>query len=156
MRRKEREVPYQRLKDIIRNCTCCRIGFNDEGKVYIVPLNFGYVEINNKHIFYFHGAKTGQKIEVLKKNSYVGFELDTSYDLIKADQACGYTANFQSIIGNGEVCLVENEEEKKFALQMIMEHNTGIKEWEFMDTMIAKTCIFKLEVTEMSGKEHQV
>lgn len=156
MRRKEREVPYHRLKDIIINYHCCRIGFNDEGKVYIIPLNFGYVEINNKHIFYFHGAKTGRKIEVLKKNSYVGFELDTSYGLIKADQACGYTANFQSIIGNGEVSLVENEEEKKFALQMIMEHNTGIKEWEFMDTIIAKTCIFKLEVIEMSGKEHQV
>ena len=44
MRRKDREVTDEaRIDEIISRCTCCRIGFNDSGEVYIVPLNFGYV-----------------------------------------------------------------------------------------------------------------
>lgn len=45
MRRKDREVTDEaRIDEIISRCTCCRIGFNDSGEVYIVPLNFGYVK----------------------------------------------------------------------------------------------------------------
>ena len=44
MRRKDREIidPVH-IQDIMQRCDVCRIGFNDEGEVYIVPLNFGYV-----------------------------------------------------------------------------------------------------------------
>ena len=43
MRRKDREVTDEaRIDEIISRCNCCRIGFNDSGEVYIVPLNFGY------------------------------------------------------------------------------------------------------------------
>ena len=45
MRRKDREVTDEaRIDEIISRCNCCRIGFNDSGEVYIVPLNFGYVK----------------------------------------------------------------------------------------------------------------
>ena len=44
MRRKDREITDEaKIDEIISRCNCCRIGFNDSGEVYIVPLNFGYV-----------------------------------------------------------------------------------------------------------------
>jgi len=54
MRRRDREITdNEKIKEIIKACDCCRLGLNDNGKVYIVPLNFGYSNIDNKRIFYF-------------------------------------------------------------------------------------------------------
>lgn len=155
MRRKDREVTDpEKIRDIISKCHCCRLGFNDQGKVYIVPLNFGFQESGGKYVFYFHGAKAGRKIDLIRENGYAAFEMDTNYLLHEADTACEYSARFQSVMGSGAVSFVEDTEEKKEALRIIMEHNTGKKEWEFPDKMLHATCIFKLEAEECSCKEH--
>ena len=60
MRRKDREVTEEaRIDEIISRCHCCRLGFNDGGEVYIVPMNFGWVKRDGKRYFYFHSAKEG-------------------------------------------------------------------------------------------------
>ena len=64
MRRKNREVTDRaRIEEIIRSCHVCRLGFVDDGRAYIVPMNFGYVEEDGKYVFYFHSAKEGRKID---------------------------------------------------------------------------------------------
>ena len=159
MRRKEREVTDpSKIEDIISRCSCCRIGFNDEGEIYIVPLNFGYVKKDNTYTFYFHGAKEGRKIDLIHKSSNVGFEKDTDlavYNLNDPDVACDYTARFQSVIGNGVVSIVSDTEEKLLGLSLLMEHNTGKREWQFDEKMINAVAVFKLDVTKISCKEHQ-
>lgn len=159
MRRKDREITdSMKIEDIIRRCTCCRIGFHDEEDVYIVPLNFGYVVKDNTYIFYFHGANQGRKIDLIRKSPNVGFEMDTDfavYTTAETDAACSYTARFQSIIGNGIVSMISDIEEKKQGLSLIMEHNTGKREWKYDEKMLNAVAVFKLEVTEMSCKEHK-
>lgn len=156
MRRKDREVTDSvKIKDIIRCCTCCRLGFNDDGEVYILPLNFGYEEKDNTYVFWFHGAKEGRKLDLIRKNPSVGFEMDTDCILNAADFACGYSARFQSIIGNGVVSIVREKQEKLHGISLIMEHYTGKKDWDFDEKMLDSTAIFKLEVTAMSCKEHE-
>ena len=156
MRRNDREITdMMKIEDIMSRCTCCRIGFQDDGKVYIVPLNFGYVAKGDTYIFYFHGAKEGRKIDLINKNPVVGFEMDTNYTLNEADQACGYSARFQSIIGNGIVSIVSEMNEKKLGLSLLMEHNTGKQNWDFDEKMLNAVTVFKLEVTKMSCKEHE-
>lgn len=156
MRRNDREVTdAARIADIIRRCACCRLGFNDEGEVYIVPLSFGYECGEDGYVFYFHGAREGRKIDLIQKNPRVGFELDTDYALHEADRACGYSARFQSIIGNGVVSLVTDAEEKKHGLSLLMEHTAGKGGWQFNDDMIRSVTVFKLSVTKMSCKEHR-
>ncbi len=155
MRRKEREViEPAKIQDILNRCSCCRIGFNDNGKVYIVPLNFGYKKEGNSYTFYFHSAHEGRKIDLIKKNPEVGFEMDTHYKLNEADLACGYSARFQSLIGNGLVQTVNDIEEKKLGLTLLMEHNTGKSNWNFDEAMLNAVTVFKLQVTELSCKEH--
>ncbi|MCH5273214.1 MAG: pyridoxamine 5'-phosphate oxidase family protein [Lachnospiraceae bacterium] len=159
MRRKDREViDPVKIADIINRCTCCRIGFNDDGQVYIVPLNFGYEKKNDTYVLYFHGAKEGRKVDLIHKSPEVGFEMDTDavvYTLNEDGAACGYTARFQSIIGNGILSIVTDFEEKKQGLLLLMEHNTERKEWDFNEKMVNAVMVFKLEVTNMSCKEHQ-
>lgn len=155
MRRKDREITdISKICEIISACHCCRIGFNDNGKVYIVPLSFGFSENNGRYVFYFHGAREGRKINLIKSNKYAGFEMDTNYMLKEGENACNYSACFQSVIGNGIVSFIEDSEEKKFALNKIMEHNSGKGKWKFKESMLNAVCVFRLAADEISCKEH--
>lgn len=155
MRRKDREITDQeKIDSIIRDCHCCRLGFCDQGKAYIVPLNFGFVRENDKRVFYFHGAKEGRKIGLIRQTGYAGFEMDTHYKLHESEKACGYSTRFRSVIGGGTVSIVEAAEEKQAGLEAIMLQNTGRDQWEFSHEMLAAVCVFKLEVEELSCKEH--
>lgn len=114
MRRKDREVSdKEKIRRIISECYCCRLGFNDNGEIYIIPLNFGFDFKDERLTFYFHGAKEGRKIDLIKKTTSVGFELDTNYRLEKGNIACEYTAGFQSIIGNGRNMPYRRKRRKK-------------------------------------------
>ncbi len=155
MRRKDREVTDSvRIADIISRCTCCRIGFYDDGEVYIIPLNFGYEIKDDTYVFYFHGAKEGRKIELIQMSPAVGFEMDTGYALNAADLACNYSTYYQSIVGNGVLSIVSEPEEKKLGLSLLMEHNTGKQKWDFDEKMLNTVIVFKLVVGKMSCKEH--
>lgn len=159
MRRKDREITdRQAIIDIIENCQCCRIGFQDDSEVYIVPLNFGF-EYSEQHItFYFHGAKEGRKIDLIAKSPHVGFEMDTNHEVYAKSNngtACMYTARFQSVIGTGKVSMVCNVEEKKHGLLLLMKHTTQKCDWSFDDKMFNAVAVFKLEVEKLSCKEHE-
>lgn len=156
MRRKDREVTDRaQIQDIIDRCSCCRIGFNDEDEVYIIPLSFGYEKQGETYTLYFHGAKEGRKIDLIQRSPKVGFEMDTNYQLTEADIACNFSARFQSIIGNGIISLIEDPEEKKKGLNQIMLHNSGRGNWEFSEQMLRAVAVFKIDVTQLSCKSHE-
>ena len=131
MRRTDREITdAEKITQIIQTCHCCRLGFCDNGAVYIVPLNFGYAEENGKRVFYFHSAKSGRKLDLIAGTPSVGFELDVNYALVEASQ-------------------------KEAALQALMLHNTGKDGWTFSGAMLDSVRVFKLEVETLSCKEHE-
>lgn len=155
MRRKDREVTNQdKIKEIISSCTICRLGFYDKGEVYLVPLNFGYEEKNGRRLFYFHSAKEGRKIDCIVHTHRASFELDTGYCLVEGEKACQCTARFQSIFGTGNITFLEQQEEKKNALQAILLHCTGKHIWDFSKSMLDSVCVFQLTVESLSCKEH--
>ena len=157
MRRKDREVLDEvKIDKFIRNCDCCRIGFYDKenNEVYIVPLNFGYSHVDNKRVFYFHGAKEGRKIELISKTKKVSFEMDSNHELIVGKMACNYSERYQSVMGTGLISFVEDKDEKIAALNEIMFQSTGKKDWDFPEPMLNAVAVFKIEVTSLSCKEH--
>ena len=49
MRRKDREVTDPvKIREIITACNCCRLGFCDKGRAYIVPMDFGFEETRSE------------------------------------------------------------------------------------------------------------
>ena len=156
MRRTDREVKnIQKVEEIIQACDCCRLGLIDGDKPYIVPLNFGYLREKGIPTFYFHSANFGKKLDLIRQNQLAGFELDTNHGLSVANTACNYSFCYQSIIGSGHISIIEDIQQKKKALQVIMRHYTGTSDWDFPDQALASVIILKLVVTEMACKEHQ-
>lgn len=156
MRRKDREITDPAIiRETVEACQCCRLGLCDRGRAYIVPLSFGYtVDGQGQYTFYFHGAKEGRKIDLMKRDPWAGFEMDTGYRIQEAEKACGWTAAFRSIIGGGEITFLESPEDKRFGLQRIMEHLSGRADWDFPDKAVESACVYRLTVRELSCKEH--
>ncbi|MCM1144192.1 MAG: pyridoxamine 5'-phosphate oxidase family protein [Blautia sp.] len=158
MRRSDREITdYHKMLHIMRSCDCCRLGFSESGGAYIVPLNFGYREEQGRLILYFHSADAGKKIELIKANPCVGFEMDTNHALVEGDRACQYSYRYQSIIGKGRISMLQTETDKVCALQCILSHyapDRPAQEWTFDENLLARVAVFALEVTEWSCKAH--
>lgn len=155
MRRSDREITDPAAIDqIIRSCDCCRLGLSTESAPYIVPLNFGYTRENGIPTFYFHGAAEGRKLELIQRDPRVGFELDTNHALKTANAACGYSFQFQSVIGSGTVSILETPAEKMHGLQYIMEHFTGKSDWNIPEQALSSITVLRLSAAEMTCKEH--
>jgi nitroimidazol reductase NimA-like FMN-containing flavoprotein (pyridoxamine 5'-phosphate oxidase superfamily) len=153
MRRKERQITdVSQITDFILSEQILRVGFQDKDDIYIVPVNYGFIIEDEKYVFYFHGAKAGRKYELAKLNPKVGFEIDGKYSLVDGELACDYTAHFQSVIGNGILSLVENQEEKVLALNSIMKQTTQNSEWTYSKEMLNAVAIFRLDVENFSCK----
>lgn len=153
MRRSDREITDKiAIEQFIAEEQILRIAFNDDGDIYIVPVNYGYLYENDTYTFYFHGAKAGRKFELSKSNPTVGFEIDGKYKLIGGDVACDFTAAFQSVVGTGKLCLVSDVEEKVAGLNAIMQQTTKKENWTYEDKMLEAVAIFRLDVDKLSCK----
>lgn len=152
MRRTDREITddLEKIK-VLEECKVCRIGMNDNGNVYVVPLNFGYTYNNGKLVLYFHCAKEGRAIDVIKENNHVCVEMDCEHSLITADVPCKYGYTYASLIGNGTAKIVENTSEKIAALTILMKHQTG-KEFSFDQKMVGSVAVIKVDVADFSCK----
>lgn len=153
MRRSDREITDKnRIEEFISKEQILRVAFHDNGDIYIVPVNYGYLFEYDKYSFYFHGAKAGRKYELSKSGPTVGFEIDGEYKLLESENACDFSAAFQSVIGTGVLHLVENREEKRKGLNAIMKQCSTKSEWDYRDEMLEAVAVFKLCVERISCK----
>ncbi len=150
MRKKEREIKDKsRIESIIKRATVCRIALSEDNVPYVVPLNFGYKD----NFLYFHSAKEGRKIDMIRKNKNVCFEIDIDSKLIEAERPCDWSTKYYSIIGFGQAFLVEDLEEKREALDIIMEHYSGKSSFEYPEKIINNLAVIKVRIESMTGKK---
>jgi len=153
MRRSDREITDRNaIKAFIESEQILRIAYDDAGDIYIVPVNYGFSYADNKYSFYFHGAKAGRKYELTKKEPTVGFEIDGNYKLLEGEVACEFSAAFQSVVGTGKLHLIEDDDEKRKGLNVIMKQTTQKAEWSYSDEMVKAVAVFRLDVEKMSCK----
>jgi uncharacterized protein len=149
MRRREREIKDRAVIDaIIRQCLVCRLGLADGEEPYIVPLCFGY----DGEALYFHSASDGRKIDILRKNSRVCFEFDIPEGMREAEQGCRWGIKYRSVIGFGTAEIVDDQEGKKKALEIIMAQYSG-KEYIFPEDIVTKTTVVRVVIARVTGKQ---
>ena len=88
MRRNDREITdSQEILSIVNECKVIRLAMLDEqGLPYIIPLNFGYRFADGVFTFYCHSAREGRKLELLRRDPRVSFEMDCRGELQSADR----------------------------------------------------------------------
>ncbi len=86
MRKKEKQInDIAGIEDVLSRALVCRLALCENDRPYIVPLCFGYED----NALYFHCAQQGKKLDILRKNNNVCFEVDIDCQLIKADKGGG-------------------------------------------------------------------
>ena len=148
MRRSEKEITDKaEVEEIIRQSLVCRLALVDGERPYIVPLCFGYQD----NTLYFHSAKEGKKLELLKTNPNVCFEFDTDTELQKGKKACDWGMAYRSVIGFGDATLVKAIEDKRHALDIIMrQYAEGT--FNYTDAVLKSTAVIKVDIRAMTGK----
>jgi len=149
MRRKDKQInDISAMEDILSRATVCRLALCEDNRPYVVPLCFGYKD----NALYFHCAEQGKKLDILRKNNNVCFEVDIDHETIKADQACEWGMKYKSVIGSGKAVFVEDAESKRKALDIIMQ-NYSEGAFEYSEEAVKKTVVIKVEIESMTGKQ---
>lgn len=102
MRRTDRQVKdFSEICAILDKCQVMRLGLCDGQRPYVVPVNFGYEVRQGQIWLYFHCANQGRKLDMLKRNPSVCFEMDCEHDLVLDPTPCACGYRFASVIGEG-------------------------------------------------------
>jgi len=153
MRREDREITDIILtEEIISKADVCRIAFASENVPYIVTMNFGY-EGGEHPRFWFHGAGEGRKHEMIRKNSYVCFELDVDHELFSGERGCDWGMKYKSIVGYGNISIITDRKIKIEGLNSIMKHYSGRTDHSFSEKVTDRTTVLMLEVKEITAKK---
>ncbi|GLB29929.1 nitroimidazole resistance protein [Lacrimispora amygdalina] len=149
MRRKNQVLSAEESIQILERGTSGVLAVSgDDDYPYAVPLS--YVYHDNK--IYFHGAKTGQKLDGIARNEKVSFCV-IDQDQVVQDE---YTTYFRSVIVFGRARLME-EKEKRRALEILTaRYSPDIEEGQrsqAIDKGLSAVCMIELSIEHMSGKE---
>ena len=134
MRRTEKEIQNkEEIIEVIEKGEICRLGLCKNNIPYIVPMNYGY----SNGCLFFHSAKAGKKIDFIKNNNQVCFEIEVDTKIAKGTHACDWGMKFKSVIGFGKLKEVIDFSEKKKGLSTIMRQYSGNDEWSFPNSIFS-------------------
>lgn len=159
MRRIDREVKdLDGIFDIVRRCNVVHLGMVDNGKPYVVALNFGYEREGDVLILYLHCAMEGRKIDILRNNPNVYFQMDCVNEFIEgtSERPCSYCWRYDSVMGNGQVEFVEDIQKKTHALNRLIQHVGKTDEmFSFPPASFARTRVLRIRSNDITGKHHE-
>jgi nitroimidazol reductase NimA-like FMN-containing flavoprotein (pyridoxamine 5'-phosphate oxidase superfamily) len=152
MRRKDKEITEKVIiEEILRQTDVGRLGLVIDGKPYVVPMNFSY--IGDK--IYLHSHKDGKKMQEIKKNPDVCFEVDEG-DIITGENPCDFSWQYTSVIANGKAMIVDDEAERLKGLKLISDKYSpgkGVKITKELMEKFKHLWIVRIDIEEMTGKK---
>lgn len=153
MRRKDREITdLKEIETIIKNCKIFHLALFDDEYPYVLSMHYGYEFVDGCLTLYAHCAKSGHKLDLIRKNNHVCIEIDNDITLVSGcDVACEYGSTYSSIIARGTIEIVEDANLKKHALSNLMKHQTNRK-FTFDDKMIQAVEVLCFQSINLSCK----
>jgi len=125
---------------------------NDDGFPYVVPVHFIYED--NK--IYIHGLNKGQKIDNIKSNDKVCFEVDEMLKLLLDENPCDVNTEYNSVIVFGEASIIEDENQKVCILKKIVEkYVPKLAQKDLPSNMIKAIGVIEISVLKLSGKYYK-
>ena len=153
MRRREKEIAnHLEVEELLTNALVGRLGTCLDNVPYITPVNFVY----DQNTIYFHSALEGRKIENIKSNSNICFEIDQLISIIPGiHRPCASTTRYKSIIIFGNIKIVTDIEEKVFALNKLIEKYAPQSSRLSLSSgaIIGRTGVLSIEIKEITAKQ---
>lgn len=150
MRRKNQILSQEESIAILQNGTTGTLAvLGDDDYPYAVPINYFYED--NK--IYFHGAKAGHKIDAIKKHNKVSFCVVAQDDIITEK----FTTYFKSVIAFGTARIIEDDAEKRNAIEKLTvkftPEQTEQKRSEAIEKEFPALGMVEMTIEHMTGKQ---
>ena len=145
----------QQLRSILDSAKVLRLGLAVDNVPYIYPMNYGYRMEEGRLTLYLHSAAKGRKLELLRKNPNVCFELDCDYVPFEGRVACQYGLSYSAVSGRGRAVLVEDVEEKMEAMRSLMKTQTG-RDFSFNERLVSIVSVIRVDVSEYTAKHRPI
>ncbi len=145
---KDREI----IIGLLNTCHVGRLGtIGKDGYPMVKPLNFAYQD----NRIYFHTSREGEKIEDIKRDNRVCFEIDLPIAQVKSTGSpCRSEYLYQSVIIKGRAHIVEDESERLAGLKLLMQKYQPEGGYgEFPAEKLKITGVVRINIEEMVGKE---
>ena len=148
MRRQDKFMPVEECMEMLKDAeygTLTTVG--EDGVPYATPINFVYIN----DALYFHCAKEGHKIDNIKYNDKVCFNVVDSVELMPEK----FATKFRSAMVFGKIEIIEDAEEKRMGISAIAEkfspdyHDEGVK---YIDSAFDDIHMLKLTIDRITGK----
>ena len=143
------------IRGILDTARVLRLGISVDNEPYIYPMNYGYTLENGVLRLYLHSAVKGNKLDLLRNNPNVCFELDCDNVPFEGKVACQYGLSYSSVSGRGRAVIVDDVPEKLEAMSVLMKTQTG-KDFTFNERLVSIVAVIRLDVTEYTAKHRPI
>ena len=150
LRRKRQALSNEACSEILHRGTSGVLALaGDEGYPYAVPISYVY----DGEKLYFHSAKAGHKLDAILR------EPKASFCVIDQDQIVleEYTTYFRSVIAFGRIRILEDEEEKRAAIEKLAlkyaPDDSAENRRRAIDREWKPLCMLEMSIDHLSGKE---
>ena len=143
------------IRSILDTAKVLHLGLCVDNEPYVVPMNYGYTEENGKLVLYLHSALRGKKLDMIRANPKVFFEMACDRAPFAGEKPCQYGLSYSSIMGRGTARIVEDTEEKMKAMSALMKTQTG-KDFSFNDRLVSIVAVIRIDVSEYTAKHRPI
>ena len=150
MRRKKQVLSQKEVDDILHKGTSGVLALlRDNDYPYAVPISYVYDDGK----VYFHSAKSGHKIDAIQRTAKASFCV-IDEDLVVPEE---YTTYFRSVIAFGRIRIVEDDSEKRAAIEKLAIKYAPEDTAANRDYAISREwkplCMLEMTIDHVTGKE---
>ena len=143
------------IRAILDTAKVLHLGLCVDNEPYVVPMNYGYTMENGKLVLYLHSALRGKKLDMMRANPRVFFEMDCDWVPFEGEKPCQYGLAYSSVMGRGTATIVEDVSEKMKAMSALMKTQTQ-KDFEFNDRLVSIVAVIRIDVAEYTAKHRPI
>jgi uncharacterized protein len=150
MRRQDRAVSMEEALSLLNTAEYGVLSMcSPEGKGYGVPLNF----VLDEDVIYFHCAKDGSKLDVIRSNNKVSFCVVGKTEVLPAK----FGTLYQSVIAFGKAEEVEGEEKQKALIRILKKYSAAYMDegYIYIEKLYDRVCVVKITIDRLTGKSRK-
>ena len=156
MTKRERQITDEhQIRAILDAAKVLHLGLAVDNEPYVVPMNYGCTWENGKMVLYLHSALQGKKLDMIRTNPRVFFEMDCDLTPFEGEKPCQYGLAYSSVMGRGTARIVEDVEEKIRAMSVLMKTQTE-KDFSFNERLVSIVAVIRIDVEEYTAKHRPV